>query len=141
MDCLKRLKVLKAVELFGLITEKDLKVMSEMLSPVRINTHPFSSISRPTMSMNKRSYTWEINCKEWLCTVDTSRNILNLSFWTLELCFFCKWSWKKTWTEHSKYGHLVIRSKDNWVLECPLIWERSIKPGHKMVIDIKAAIL
>ncbi|PIK51710.1 putative S-phase kinase-associated protein 2 [Apostichopus japonicus] len=64
MDCLKRLKVLKAVELFGLITEKDLKVMSEMLSPVRINTHPFSSISRPTMSMSKRSYTWEINCKE-----------------------------------------------------------------------------
>lgn len=32
-ECLKRLKYLKAVELFGLITEPDLKTMTQMLTP------------------------------------------------------------------------------------------------------------
>ncbi|KAJ8040787.1 S-phase kinase-associated protein 2 [Holothuria leucospilota] len=63
MDHLKQLRSLKAVELFGLITEHDLNTLCKGLAPVRINTHPFSSISRPTMSVSKRSYVWEVNCR------------------------------------------------------------------------------
>lgn len=54
---------LQTLEVFGLIQDSYLPILSKGLPQIRINTQPFSSVARPTVATRKDRTLWGMHCR------------------------------------------------------------------------------
>uniref|UniRef100_A0A8D0END4 S-phase kinase associated protein 2 n=1 Tax=Strix occidentalis caurina TaxID=311401 RepID=A0A8D0END4_STROC len=60
---LGEIPTLKTLQVFGLVTDRSLQLLQEMLPDVKINCSPFTTVARATVDSKKSDEIWGIKCR------------------------------------------------------------------------------
>uniref|UniRef100_A0A663N8P9 S-phase kinase associated protein 2 n=1 Tax=Athene cunicularia TaxID=194338 RepID=A0A663N8P9_ATHCN len=60
---LGEIPTLKTLQVFGLVTDRSLQLLQEMLPDIKINCEPFTTVARATVDSKKSDEIWGIKCR------------------------------------------------------------------------------